>query len=133
MYFSKVIIISKIQWPKHPELNHLTEKPEEEELRPSPSISTRSSSKYTLTSVSPRRLWTSWTPSSTISSTELPLKDLNSSDSTKEELSHPEKSNLLLNLSSLENLLDTPSLKEPRLLQNTSNNDFVFLLICIIL
>jgi hypothetical protein len=38
-----------------------------------------------------------------ILSTELPLKDQNSLDSTKEELFHPDKFNQLSNLSSQEN------------------------------
>ncbi len=53
------IQIFNIKWERNqpkPKSQLLTEKPEEEESRPSPSISTKSSSKYTLTSESQRRL-----------------------------------------------------------------------------
>ncbi len=129
---ARVIIIWKWQerkkeeLPKHPSL--LTRKLEEEEFKPSPSTSTRCSSKCTPKSVSPRRPWTSWTPSFTILSTELPLKVPSSSDSTREELSHPERSNLLWSSSSPVNSPGMPSLRAPRLSQNTSNNDFCVLI-----
>jgi hypothetical protein len=109
----------------------LTRKPEEEESKPSPSTSTRCSSKYTPTSVSPRKPWTSWTLSFMILSTELPLKDPSSSDSTREELSHPEKSNLLSSLSSPENSPDMLSPKEPKPSPNTFNNDLIELIILV--
>ena len=119
------IIIWK-EWLANPQIRQrLTEKWEEEELRLSQSTSTRFSSKSTPTSESQRRPWTSWTPSSTTPSTESPLKDPSSSDSTREELSHPERSNLLSSSSSPENSPDTPSLKEPKPSLNTSNNDFI--------
>jgi len=102
----------------------LTRKPEEEELRPSPSTSTRSSSRCTLTLVSPRRPWTSWTPSFMTLSTESPLKDPSSSDSTREELFHLGKSKVQLSSSSPENSQDTPCLREPRPSPNTFKCDF---------
>ena len=117
------IIIWKEWLTQNPK--RLTEKLEEEELRLSQSTSTRFSSKSTPTSESQRRPWTSWTPSSTTPSTESPPKDPSSSDSTREELSHPERSNLLSSSSSPENSPDTPSLKEPKPSLNTSNNDFI--------
>ena len=55
--------------------------------------------------------------------TELPLKDQNSLDSTREELSPPEKFNLPSNLSYPENFQDTQSLKVQRQSQNTFSND----------
>ena len=113
---------------EHPKLLNLTRKLEEEEFKPSLFISTKYSSKYTLTLVSQRKPWTSWTHSFMILSTELQLKDQNSLDSTKEELSHPEKSNQLLSSSYPENLQDTLFLKELKLSQNTFNNDFCVLI-----
>ncbi len=126
--------LKQIKWPREPlPLKLLTRKPEEEELKPSPSISTRSSSKSTQTSESQRRPWTSWTLSSTTLLTESPLKAQNSSDSTREELSHLVKSNLPSSSSSQENSPDTPSLKEPKPSPNTSNNDINRLLICAVI
>ena len=98
----------------------MTRKPEEEESKPSPSISTKFLNKFTQTLVSQRRLWTSWILSSMILLTELPLKDLNSSDSTKEELFHQDRFNQLLNLSFQENSLDTLSQRELKPSQNIS-------------
>ena len=120
---------SNTKWERKKEehqrlLNHLIRKPEEEEFKPSQSISTKFLNKYTQISESQRKPWTSWTLSFMILLTELPLKDQNSLDSTKEEPSLPEKSNQLLSLSSPENSLDTLSLKEPKQSQNTFNNDF---------
>jgi hypothetical protein len=113
----------KLKWkPLNPTV---TEKPEEEESRPSPSTSTRCSSKYTPTLVSQRKPWTSWTHSFMTPSTESPLKDQSWLDSTKEELSLPVKFNPLSSSSSPENLLDTPCLREPKLSLNTSNNDIL--------
>lgn len=60
-----------------------------------------------------------------ILSTELPLKVQNSSDSIKEELFLPEKSNQLSNSSSPENSPDTLSQKELKQSPNTSNNDLM--------
>ena len=116
--------LNKIKWPREPlPLKLLTRKPEEEELKPSPSISTKSSSKSTQTSESQRKPWTSWTPSSTTLSTESPLKDQSSLDSTREELFHLVKSNQLSSSSSQENSPDTPSLKEPKPSPNTFKYD----------
>ncbi len=119
------------KWVKkrEPPNQELIRKQEEEEFKPSPSIFTKSLSKCTPTLVSQRRPWTSWTPSSMILSTELPLKAQSSSDSTREELSHPEKSNLLSSSFSPENSLDTLSLKELKPSPNTSNNDLLVSLI----
>lgn len=118
--------LKQIKWPMEPlPLKLLTRKPEEEELKPSPSISTRSSSKSTQTSESQRKPWTSWTLSSTTLSTESPLKDQSSLDSTREELSHLVKSNQLSSSSSQENSPDTPSLKEPKPSLNTFKYDIV--------
>ena len=116
----------KSKWERNqpkPKSLLLTRKPEEEESRPSPSTSTRSSSKCTPISESQRRPWTSWTPSSMIPSTELPLKDPSLLDSTREELFHPERSNQLSSSSSPENSPDTLSQKELKPLLNISNND----------
>ena len=52
--------------------------------------------------------------------TELPLKDQNSLDLTREELFHPEKFNQLSNSSFPDNFQDTQFLKELRLLQSTA-------------
>ena len=110
-----------------------TRRSEDVELKLSQSTSTRFSSKSTQTSESQRRPWTSWTPSSTTPSTESPLKDQSSSDSTREELFHPERFNLPSSSSSPENSPDTPSLKEPRPSPSTSNNDFILAFnLCII-
>ncbi len=127
----RFIIFKTLKWPREPlPQNLLTRNQEEEELRPSPSTSTRSWNKSTPTSESQRKPWTSWTLSFTTPSTESPLKDQSSSDSTREELFLPDKFNLLSSLSSQENSLDTPSLKEPKPSLNTSKYDIQWLLIC---
>jgi len=119
--FSKFIFKLILKWEKNqlPLLNLPIEKPEEEELKPSPSTSTKCSSKCTQTSESQRKPWTSWTLSFTTLSTESLLKDQSSSDSTKEELFLHDRFNPLLNLSSQESWQDTPSQKEPKPSQNT--------------
>lgn len=119
-------VYSNLKWEKSqpkPKPKLLIKNQEEEESKPSLSTSTRSLNKCTLTLESRKRLWTSWTLSFMILLTELPLKDQNSLDLTREELFHPEKFNQLSNLSYQENLLDMLSLREPRLLLNTSSND----------
>ncbi len=121
----------KYKWEKDQPLPKVPiKKPEEEEFKPSQSISTKFLNKSTQTSEFQRKPWTSWTLSSTTLSTESPLKDQNSLDSTKEELFHPDKSNQLSNLSSQENLPDTLFLKELKPSLNTFNNDINRLLIC---
>ena len=126
--------LKQSKWPKEPLLlKLLTRKLEEEELKPSQSISTRSSSKSTPTSESQRKPWTSWTLSFTTLSTESPLKDQSSSDSTREELSHHDKFNLPSSSSSQENSPDMPSLKELKPSPNTSKYDIVLAFnLCII-
>ena len=119
----------KKELQKQPKQQRLTRKPEEEESKPSLFTSTKSSSKFTPTLVSPRKPWTSWTLSFMILSTELPLKVQSSSDSTREELSHPERSNLLLSSFFQVNSQDMLSQREPRLSPSTSNNDLYELII----
>ena len=130
---NKLILNNQIsKWERKKPSQKPTRKPEEEELKPSPSTSTKCWSKCTQTSESPRKPWTSWTPSFMTPSTESPLKAPNSSASTREGPSPPEKFNRQSSWSCQENWPDTPFLKEPRQLPNTSSNDFCLNLICLI-
>ena len=86
---------------------------------PMPSTSTRSSSRFTLTPVSPQRPWASWTPLSTISSSASLPKLAVLLTTTRGPPSPPGKSKLLSGFSSLVSLPSTPCLKAPRLSPST--------------
>jgi len=114
------------KWERLKPKSLLIEKPEEEELKPSPFISIKFSSKCTPTSASPKRQWTSWTPSSMILSTELPLRDPSLWDLTREELYPLGKFNPLSSLFFQENWQDTPCLRELKQWPNTFKFDLSF-------
>ena len=82
--------------------------------KPSLYTSTRSWSRSTPKSESAERPWTSWTPSSTTLSTNLPSKLPNWWDSTREERFLHARFKLELNSCSLESWPDMLSVKEPR-------------------
>ena len=84
-----------------------------------PSTSTRSWSRSTPTLVSPARLWESWTPSSTISSSVLPAKLPVLPTTTSVPPSPAGKSRPPSVLSCPESWPSTPSLREPRLSPST--------------
>ena len=80
--------------------------------------------KFTLKSESPRKLWASWTLSSTTLLIDSPWNVPNWSEWTKNTLSLPEKFKPPLSSSSPVNSPNTPYLKEPKPWPNSLDTDW---------